>query len=146
MNARQRMQGVVPESLGAALEREHREIDRGIESYTGASSGTADNAAALEAAIVELRRHIYLEEEFLFPALAAGNLVAPLFVMLRENAADWRRLQSQRFPHLSLAELARLGTSEHDDLRLFDMPVFRQWKSDANDHLSAASRAFDRQP
>ncbi len=36
-----------------------------------------------------LRRHIYLEEEILFPPLRDGGLVAPIFVMLREHGEIW---------------------------------------------------------
>jgi len=57
------------EALSAALEREHREIDQGIEGFA-----------------------IYLEEEFVFPALSEGGLVAPIFVMLREHGQIWQLL------------------------------------------------------
>ena len=72
------------ESLAAALEREHHEIDDGIAAFT-ASPG---NPQSLTRAIRALRRHIYLEEEFLFPLLrqAEPGLAAPVSVMLREHA------------------------------------------------------------
>lgn len=79
------------ESLAAALEREHREIDDGIERFSAASQ----NREPLRGAIAALRRHIYLEEEFLFPALREEGdpgLVAPIFVMLREHAQIWHAL------------------------------------------------------
>ncbi|MBB5632092.1 hemerythrin-like domain-containing protein [Cryobacterium mesophilum] len=76
-------------SLAQALEREHREIDGGIEEYTKAlSEGDAD-PAPLVRATNGLRRHIYLEEEFLFPPLKANGLVMPIFVMLREHGELW---------------------------------------------------------
>ncbi|HZY75614.1 MAG TPA: hemerythrin domain-containing protein [Jatrophihabitantaceae bacterium] len=78
------------ESLAAALEREHHEIDAGLDSLTR-DGGSPDVQGALRA-IAALRRHIYLEEEFLFPPLSGGNLVAPLFVMLREHGQLWRTL------------------------------------------------------
>jgi iron-sulfur cluster repair protein YtfE (RIC family) len=78
------------ESLAAALEREHHEIDAGLDSLTR-DGGSPDVHGALRA-IAALRRHIYLEEEFLFPPLSGGNLVAPLFVMLREHGQLWRTL------------------------------------------------------
>lgn len=81
------------QSLAAALEREHREIDAGIEGFA-ADPSSSDAPARLAATIAALRRHIYLEEEFLFPALRADDpaLMAPVFVMLREHAQLWRSL------------------------------------------------------
>lgn len=79
------------ESLAAALEREHNEIDDAIAAFS------ADRDwRPLARAIGALRRHIYLEEEFLFPLLreAEPGLVAPVFVMLREHAQIWTTLDS----------------------------------------------------
>ncbi len=75
------------ESLALALQREHHEIDAGIDAYTAADPGPG----ALSRAIGALRRHIYLEEEFLFPLLrlAEPGLTAPILVMLREHAEIW---------------------------------------------------------
>lgn len=75
-------------TLGGALEREHREIDGGIEAYLASLDGPAD-PAPLRAALSGLRRHIYLEEEFLFPPLKAAGLMGPIFVMLREHGQLW---------------------------------------------------------
>jgi hemerythrin-like domain-containing protein len=77
------------ETLAAALEREHREIDEGIEAFT--ASGGQDTGP-LKRALDALRRHIYLEEEFLFPPLREGGLMAPVFVMLREHGGLWRTM------------------------------------------------------
>ncbi len=80
------------ESLAMALEREHHEIDAGIAAFTAAP----ENPQPLTRAIRALRRHIYLEEEFLFPLLceAEPGLTAPVFVMLREHAQIWATLDS----------------------------------------------------
>lgn len=77
------------DSLANALEHEHREIDDGI----AATPGDRDSLAR---AIRALRRHIYLEEEILFPLLyqAEPGLAAPVFVMLREHAQIWALLDS----------------------------------------------------
>jgi regulator of cell morphogenesis and NO signaling len=77
------------EELSAALEREHREIDEGIESF--ASGSLPGDAGKLSGAIQALRRHIYLEEAFLFPLLREGDpaLFAPVLVMLREHGQLW---------------------------------------------------------
>ena len=77
------------QTLASALEREHREIDAGIESFT--SGSCAGDALSLSGAIQALRRHIYLEEEFLFPPLRQGApaLSAAMPVMLREHGKMW---------------------------------------------------------
>ncbi len=83
------------ESLAAALEHEHQEIDAGITAFT-AGPAPGQDRQSLTRAIRALRRHIYLEEEFLFPLLreAEPALIAPLLVMLREHAQLWRTLDS----------------------------------------------------
>jgi iron-sulfur cluster repair protein YtfE (RIC family) len=80
------------DSLAAALEREHHEIDEGIAAFR-AEPG---DRQPLTRAILALRRHIYLEEEFLFPQLyqAEPGAAAPLFVMLREHGQIWALLDS----------------------------------------------------
>lgn len=80
------------ESLAAALEREHHEIDAGIAAF----SASPGDPQPLERAGRALRRHIYLEEEFLFPLLrqAEPGLAAPVFVMLREHAQIWATLDA----------------------------------------------------
>ena len=57
------------ETLGAALEREHREIDGGIEAFIEGLPEGKDQTEPLLRSVNGLRRHIYLEEEFLFPPL-----------------------------------------------------------------------------
>ena len=39
-----------------------------------------------------MRRHIYLEEEYLFPILRGAGLMAPVFVMLHEHGQMWTTL------------------------------------------------------
>ena len=84
-----------PMTLGQALELEHRAIDGGIEAYIAslARVATADPAPLLSA-LTGLRRHIYLEEEFLFPPLKAAGLMGPIFVMLREHGQLWRQMDT----------------------------------------------------
>ena len=79
-------------SLAAALEREHHEIDEQIAAFIAAPGDRQPLARAIGA----LRRHIYLEEEFLFPLLreAEPGLAAPVFVMLRGHAQIWGTLDS----------------------------------------------------
>lgn len=76
-------------TLAQALESEHRQIDGGIEEYTKALSAGNSDPAPLLRAMDGLRRHIYLEEEFLFPPLKEAGMTMPIFVMLREHGEFW---------------------------------------------------------
>jgi regulator of cell morphogenesis and NO signaling len=82
------------ESLAAALERDHRDIDDGLEVFAAETTPTEHGRQALMRAIRALRRHIYLEEEYLFPPLHAAGMMAPVFVMLREHAQIWVTLDA----------------------------------------------------
>ena len=93
-------------TLAQALEREHRDIDGGIEQYTTALSGGGDDPEPLLRAMKGLRRHIYLEEEFLFPPLKEAGMTMPIFVMLREHGELWDAMDALD------ALLARATTSE----------------------------------
>ena len=77
------------DTLAAVLEREHREIDGGIEAFVAAQAEGRSRAEPLTQAIGALRRHIFLEEELLFPSLRHAGLMAPIFVMLREHGEIW---------------------------------------------------------
>lgn len=83
-------------TLGAALEREHREIDGGIEAYI-ASGSEGSRREPLVRAIEGLRRHIYLEEEFLFPPLREAGMMMPVLVMLREHGELWNAMDDVEF-------------------------------------------------
>jgi len=80
------------DTLAAALEREHREIDGGIEAFLAAQAEGRSRAEPLTQAIGALRRHIFLEEELLFPSLRHAGLLAPIVVMLREHGEIWATL------------------------------------------------------
>ncbi len=82
-----------PGTLGAALEREHHEIDAGIEGFGSEQLDDRQRVESLQRAIDALRRHIYLEEEFLFPPMEP-DLAIPTMVMLREHGEIWRRLDA----------------------------------------------------
>ncbi|MGP7960452.1 hemerythrin domain-containing protein [Sanguibacter sp. A247] len=79
-------------SLADAFTREHHEIDAGIEAYLASGDEPARRAAPLLRALEALRRHIYLEEEIVFPHLPAGALMMPLMVMRREHGELWTRI------------------------------------------------------
>ena len=77
-------------ALVAALTREHRDIDaRIVEFAVGLAEGSV-HAEPLVGAIAALRRHIYLEEEFLFPPIRAAGLMMPIQVMVHEHAGIWQ--------------------------------------------------------
>lgn len=89
------------ESLSAALAREHREIDDGIETFAARLDGGAA-PETLTPVLEALRRHIYLEEVFLFPPIYTGGLVMALSVMLRQHGELWQTIDE-------LAELVANG-------------------------------------
>jgi hemerythrin-like domain-containing protein len=76
-------------TIEAALTREHREIDSGIEEFIAGTEHDELLAEPLLRAMAGLRRHIYLEETFLFPPLRTAGLMMPVMVMLREHGALW---------------------------------------------------------
>lgn len=76
-------------ALSAILEREHHDIDGGLEAFLASAAGPAPDLATLSLALSALRRHIYLEEQFVFPPLRAGGLFAAVLVMLREHGEIW---------------------------------------------------------
>lgn len=78
--------------IADALEREHREIDSGLADFALALDAGEWHTESLQAAADALRRHIYIEEEILFPALRAAGLFGPVAVMLREHGDIWTTL------------------------------------------------------
>lgn len=82
------------ESLTEALEREHQEIDAGVEAFLDGLAVGETRTSELTRAVEALRRHIYLEEEFLFPPLRSAGMLPPVLVMLREHGDIWRALDA----------------------------------------------------
>lgn len=107
------------ETLRAVLEREHQEIDAGVEPVTGQGTVDADQRQALLRAMVALRRHIYAEEELLFPPLREAGLVGPILVMLREHAQMWQSLEA-------LDRLLDSGSVGDDALPVLSRQLFAQ--------------------
>jgi iron-sulfur cluster repair protein YtfE (RIC family) len=97
------------ETLSAALEREHHEIDAGIVAFLEKLDGGGVQPEPLTAALEALRRHIYLEERILFPPISEGGLVMPLLVMIREHGEIWRAMDA-------LADMVA-GGADSDTLR-----------------------------
>ncbi|HVV77084.1 MAG TPA: hemerythrin domain-containing protein [Mycobacteriales bacterium] len=81
------------QSIGATFEREHREIDDAVLAAAEAIVDPIDRQQLSEA-VHALRRHIYAEEELMFPALRDAGLVGPVLVMLREHAEMWMLLDT----------------------------------------------------
>lgn len=96
-------------SLAAAFTREHHQIDDGIEEYLRSEEDFPQRTVPLLRAMESLRRHIYLEEEIVFPHLPAGPLLMPLMVMHREHGELWRRMDD-------LAERLQEPDSSSDEL------------------------------
>ncbi|MGE2691492.1 hemerythrin domain-containing protein [Mycolicibacterium pulveris] len=130
-------------TLSAALEQEHRVIDQGIELFAdSAQEVTAEHRDALRNAVAVLRRHIYLEEEYLFPPLRAAGMVGPVMVMVHEHAQMWPLLDQidESLTHASTATTAQLCRE------LLALLGAHNWKEErilypqADDTLSAADR------
>lgn len=85
---------MVDTTLTAALEEEHQQIDEGLEAFLAGLDTGQSRREELARASTALRRHIYLEEEFLLPPLRASGLLAPVLVMLREHGQIWRTLEA----------------------------------------------------
>lgn len=82
-------------SLAEAFTKEHHDIDAAIENYMASThEGPEQRAKMLLEAVSALRRHIYLEEEVVFPDLPRATLMMPLMVMHREHGELWRRMDA----------------------------------------------------
>jgi regulator of cell morphogenesis and NO signaling len=116
-------------TLGAALEREHREIDQGIEEFSSAQAEGDHQVESLTRAMQGLRRHIYLEEELLFPSMRSA-LAIPMSVMLREHGEIWRTLDalerqlSEGGPMASVLGTCRALMSQLDAHNSKEEPIF----------------------
>lgn len=106
--------------LSAALEREHREIDGGIEAFTAGTAAGGYDDGALLAALSALRRYIYLEEAFLFPPLRGAGLMMPVMVMEREHGELWDLMDTVTDQHDGDAEPAALVPTCIELLSLLD--------------------------
>src|SRR5690625_1575261 len=83
-------------SLAAAFTAEHHDIDAGIEQYLAdtAAPDPRQRAVPLQNTMAALRRHIYLEEEIVFPHLPKDALMMPLMVMRKEHGEIWQRMDA----------------------------------------------------
>lgn len=79
----------IEESMRDALERDHRDVDSAVERYANGTATGTQAQLGLKRAVEELRRHIYAEEELLFPPLRQAGMTGPILVMLREHGQMW---------------------------------------------------------
>lgn len=97
-------------TLSAELTREHREIDVAIQTFIEKIDCGSMQHELLSATLEALRRHIYIEEVFLFPPLREAGIVMPILVMMREHGQLWRTMDI----------LTDLLADGNDSLRLKD--------------------------
>ncbi|MEB3068425.1 hemerythrin domain-containing protein [[Mycobacterium] vasticus] len=101
------------EKLSAALEHEHQEVDAGIGVFLEKLDGGSVDADVLGATLTALRRHIYLEEQILFPPISKGAQMMSVFGMIRGHGEIWRTMDA-------LDELISGAgdPADHDELRV----------------------------
>lgn len=76
------------DSLAAQLADDHAAID--VPFHAVARGETSPEALDnLSSAVHDLRSHIYMEEEHLFPPLREAGMMMPVMVMIREHAQMW---------------------------------------------------------
>lgn len=97
------------ETLSVAMKDEHHVVDAGIEAFLAKLDGGVVDAAGLHTTLNVLRRHAYMEENFIFPPLRSGHLMMSIFGMLRGHGEIWRTMDR-------IEELAADG-SDHGALR-----------------------------
>lgn len=88
--------------------RQHREIGAAIEFFIETLEGGSMQTELIAAMLEVLRRHIYLEEVFLFPPIREAGIVMPIVVMMREHGQLWATMES----------LTQLLTDPEDSPRL----------------------------
>jgi regulator of cell morphogenesis and NO signaling len=97
-----------PPTIAAVLEDEHRWIDERLEEFQrGLAEGRAD-AGSYEEAATKLHRHIYLEEEMLFPQVETRGLAGPTAVMMMEHGKICQQLDAVRDLLASGAEASQV--------------------------------------
>lgn len=134
--------------LTTVLEEEHRQIDARIEDYLGELTKEEPDSRPLMRGFEALRRHIYLEEEFLFPPLREAGLVMPLLVMVREHGQLWDLMEALDAQVRDGAAPQDIDTSCRELLALLDAhnrkeePIVYP-QADLTLHPDAAERLLD---
>lgn len=83
-------------SISAVFEPEHRWLDARFEQFWQGLARGEFKAEPFEEAARVLHRHIYLEEEILFPEVEARGVEGPTAVMAQEHGEIWRLLDEIR--------------------------------------------------
>ncbi len=96
-------------SLSTALEREHETVDAGLATFLEKLDAGSVDVDALRVTLVALRRHIYMEEQILFPPINVGAQMMAVFGMIRGHGEIWRTMDALDY----LAGRA----ADHDQLR-----------------------------
>ncbi len=81
-----------PETITGVLQGEHNFVEGLFERFRAVLASGRVDGAPFEEALKILHRHIYVEEEILFPAVEAQGLGGPVAVMLQEHGEIWRLL------------------------------------------------------
>lgn len=100
-------------TLSVAMKDEHHEVDAGIEAFLEKLDGGTVDVDGLKATWAVLRRHAYMEENFIFPPLRQGHLMMSIFGMLRGHGEIWRTMEQA----VELASGASADGSDHDKIR-----------------------------
>lgn len=81
-------------ALAVVLHREHHEIDWGIATFIDNLASGRMRPELLRVALEALRRHIYVEEIFVFPPIREAGLIMPISVMLRQHGQLWHTMDT----------------------------------------------------
>lgn len=81
-------------TIAEELEVEHRSIDTRLADFVASLEEGEVRATSYRDSAGELRQHIYLEEQWLFPPLREIGLIPPVLVMLREHGELWGTLET----------------------------------------------------
>ena len=81
-----------PMTISQVLESEHRWLDGQFEKFQDLLAGGQVDGEPFEEAAKVLHRHIYVEEEIVFPEVEARGLAGPVAVMLQEHGDICRLL------------------------------------------------------
>lgn len=94
----------------AILEADHHRMDAGFATFMKRARAGTVATDTITPAIEAMRRHLWVEEEYFFPALEEAGVVGPVKIMLREHGEIWNLLD----------ELERLLAlpSPHPDMML----------------------------
>lgn len=79
-------------NLHHALAQEYPAIQQRIDGFLVQLGGWPFASAELAHSVTALRRHIYVEEEFLFPPLREAGMVGPVYAMSADHQDLWRSL------------------------------------------------------